>query len=169
MRNSGTARRRRGSRTVEEPRKWRNSRRSHRSASWHAVGNLPHGMETVLLVGETGERGRPAAGPGGRSAPTLRTALERVGYAVVQAESGAGVIERLNGPLPDLIVVTRPPGDMDTGELCARVRADSTTQRIPIVLLADGTTRAAGSANADLVFPATVSPVEVADRLRRLF
>jgi DNA-binding response OmpR family regulator len=127
-------------------------------------------MDTVLLVGEASAEPASATRPVGRMAGMLRGALERAGYAVVQAESGARALERLSGPLPAIILVSRPPGDMETSELCARVRRDSATERIPIVLLADGGTRAAAAtAGADLVFPATVSPAEVAERLRRLF
>lgn len=172
VRNCGTARPRAASRhRVGAPKTVGFPADALARPTWHDVGNVASAMDTVLLIGETGGLDRSvAAGPSARRGPTLRSALERVGYAVVQAENGAGVIERLSGPLPDLIVVTRPLGDMDTGELCARVRGDSTTERIPIVLLADGSTRpAGGSASADLVFPPSVSPAEVADRLRRLF
>jgi hypothetical protein len=168
MRNSGTPRAPAACPDGARACKRADFRPVRRFLCWHVVGNVPVGMETVLLIGETGGRERSAAEAGGRPTPSLRSALERAGYAVVQAESGAKVLERLNGPLPDLILVTRPPGDMDTRELCARVRADATTQRIPIVLLADGSMRAAAG-SADLIFPPTVSPIEVADRLRRLF
>ncbi len=131
-------------------------------------------METVLLVGDGAREGEAGngCGAGGQGGGSLRSALERVGYSVVQARDEAGLMARLHGPLPDLIVLACSSRDVDPAALCATVRRDAATQRIPIVVLADGSMRvgsAGAQGGADLVFPAGMSPLEVADRLRRYF
>jgi CheY-like chemotaxis protein len=128
-------------------------------------------METVLLVGETAD----AEGLDGASVPVsgdLRRALERVGYTVLQAEDGAAALGRLSTLLPDLLLVSGSLGDMDALELCARVRRDSTTERIPIVLVADSSpamVQRGAHAGVDMMFPAWMSAAGVAKRLRQYF
>ncbi|HZS32088.1 MAG TPA: hypothetical protein VFC42_01770 [Methylomirabilota bacterium] len=131
-------------------------------------------METVLLVGGGASEGEAGNGcrPVGQDGSSLRSALERVGYSVVQARDEAGLMARLHGPLPDLIVLACSSRELDPATFCATVRRDTATQRIPIVVLSDGSMRvgsAGAPGGADLVFPAGMSPLEVADRLRRYF
>ena len=130
-------------------------------------------MSTLLLVG-----GESATESGGvdqsapRKAPTMRRALERVGYEVVKVDDAAGALARLDSQRPDLIVVAGVVPDMDLRDLCAALRRDPVMEKVPFVLVADAAAKAGGSAarvGADLVFPASVGPAEVADRLRRLF
>ena len=131
-------------------------------------------MSTLLLVsGATGsEEPSRADRLGSRKVPTLKGALERAGYEVVEVEDGAGALAHLGVGPPDLIVLAGPVPDMELLDLCAAVRREPTAEKVPFVLVAEAaarTGRSASRAGADLVFPASVGPVEIADRLRRLF
>jgi hypothetical protein len=62
--------------------------------------------------------------------------------------------------------------DMELLDLCAAMRKEPAAEKVPFVLVAGAagrTGREASRAGADLVFPSTVGPAEIADRLRRLF
>ena len=131
-------------------------------------------MSTLLLV--SGEQGSQASSgttrPAPRRGPTLKGALERVGYEVVQVEDGATALTRVGSDRPDLIVLAGAVPDMEIVDLCVAIRREPSAEKVPFVLVADAaaqTGRAAARAGADLVFPATVGPTEIADRLRRLF
>jgi CheY-like chemotaxis protein len=131
-------------------------------------------MGTVLLVGKETRTAPPtqADGSPARRGPSLKGALERVGYDVVDAEDGAGALARLGQRSPDLIVLAGTVPDMDLFDLCTALRHDPAAEKTPFVLVADAagrTGRAASRTGADLVFPSTIGPVEIADRLRRLF
>src|SRR5262245_65731716 len=129
-------------------------------------------MSTLLLVNsdtvnEKSGPGRPAQ----HRAPSMKGALQRAGYDVVEVADAAGVFQRL-GDRPDLIVVAGSVPDMDLLDLCVALRKDPVAEKLPFVLVADAAARTGGVASrtgADLVVPATVRPTEVADRLRRLF
>ena len=132
-------------------------------------------METVLLVGEPPSPGAPPSGNGrsaSRPTPSVKGALERVGYRVVNASDGAGVLKRLSEQPPDLIVLAGGVPDMELLDLCAAVRRGPAATTTPFILMGEAVGRAgrpASRTGADLVFPPTVGPVEVADCLRRLF
>jgi CheY-like chemotaxis protein len=140
------------------------------SQSHHAPG-----METVLLVGEPPPPDALPLGSGrsaSRLTPSFKGALERVGYRVVNASDGAGVLRRLSEQPPDVIVLAGAVPDMELLDLCVAVRRDPAATTTPFILMGDAAGRAgrpASRAGADLVFPPTVGPVEVAERLRRLF
>jgi hypothetical protein len=60
---------------------------------------------------------------------------------------------------------------MDLLDLCRALRHDPAAEKTPFVLVAEAagrTGRAVSRTGADLVFPPTVGPVEIADRLREL-
>jgi DNA-binding response OmpR family regulator len=130
---------------------------------------------TLLLVGEeTGGAVQPGSAErtAPRRGPSLKGALERAGYEVVQARDGAGALASLGPRPPDLVVLAGGVPDMELLDLCAALRREPGTEKVPFVLVADAaarTGRAASRAGADLVFPASVGPAEIADRLRRLF
>jgi CheY-like chemotaxis protein len=131
-------------------------------------------MSTLLLVGgET--RSEQPSGPeraGARRGPTLKGALERAGYEVVGVEDGAGALARLGDGPPDLIVLAGSVPDMELPDLCVALRRDPSGEKVPFVIVAEAaaqTGRAASRVGADLVFPVTVGPAEIAERLRRLF
>lgn len=129
-------------------------------------------MSTLLLMSGSGAAEKAAAGrPDYRRAPSMRGALERAGYEVVEVADAAGVFQRL-GDRPDLLVVSGAVPDMDLLDFCVALRKDPVAEKVPFVLVAEAGARAGGVAarmGADLVFPASVGPTEVADRLRRLF
>ena len=128
-------------------------------------------MSTVLLVGEPPSPDARQS-TSARPAPSLKGALERVGYRVVNASDGAGVLSRLSQQPPDVIVLAGTVPDMELLDLCAAVRHDPAAKTTPFVLVADAAGRAgrpASRTGADVVFPPTVGPVEIADSLRRLF
>ena len=131
-------------------------------------------MGTLLLV--SGETGTEQPSGTERSAPrrgqTLKGALERAGYEVVQVEDAATALARLGEGPPHLVVLAGTVPDMELLEFCAVLRRDPAAEKVPFVLVAEAAARmgrTASRAGADLVFPATVGPTEIADRLRRLF
>jgi CheY-like chemotaxis protein len=102
----------------------------------------------------------------------MKGALERVGYDVVNVEDCAGALACLCEGRPDLIVVAGLVPDMDVVDLCATLRRDPAAEKVPFILVAEAAARTSGAAaraGVDLVFPPSVGPAEVADRLRRLF
>jgi CheY-like chemotaxis protein len=130
-------------------------------------------MGTLLLVGEEARSESPpqSGGMAARRRP-LTNALQRVGYHVVPVDDAAGALARLGQQPPDLIVLAGLVPDMGLLDLCAALRHDPVAEKTPVVLVADAsgqTGRTASRAGADMVFPPTVGPVEIADRLRRLF
>lgn len=130
-------------------------------------------MSRLLLVGgETASGPASAEGAGARRGPSLKGALERVGYEVVGVEDAAGALARLSQVPPDLIVLAGAVPDMELPDLCAALRRDPTGEKVPFVIVAEAAARTGRSVSrvgADLVFPATVGSAEIADRLRRLF
>ncbi len=131
-------------------------------------------MSTLLLVGEEAvpEQAPGSERPAPRRGPTMKRALERAGYEVVKVDDAAGALAHLDAQRPDLIVVAGTVPDMDLLELCAALRRDPVVEKVPFVLVADAAARAGGAAaraGADLIFPSSVGPAEIADRLRRLF
>jgi CheY-like chemotaxis protein len=144
---------------------------------WHALRILSHLasiMSTLLLVsGETGaEQPLGTERPAPRRGQTLKRALECAGYEVVQVGDAASAVARLGEGPPDLVVLAGAVRGMELLELCEVLRRDPAAEKVPFVLVAEAaarTGRAATRADADLVFPATVGPAEIAHRLRRLF
>jgi len=131
-------------------------------------------MSTLLLV--SGEQGAEKSAGADRAAPrrgpSLKASLERVGYEVVHVEDGAAALVRVGTDRPDLIVLAGGVPDMELVDLCTALRREPSGEKVPFVLVADAaarTGRAASRAGADLVFPSSVGPAEIADRLRRLF
>jgi CheY-like chemotaxis protein len=128
-------------------------------------------MGTLLLVSDDSPKSETENSAIPRR-PALKGALERVGYNVVRADDAVGALARLAQRLPDLIVVAGAVPDMDLVDLCTALRQDPGAEQIPFVLVAEAAGRigrAASKIGADLVFPPTVGPVEIADRLQRLF
>ena len=131
-------------------------------------------MGTLLLVGkEVGsEQPSTAERSGARRGLTLKSALERAGYDVVRVEDAVSALRRLGSGPPDIIVLAGAVPDMDLADLCVALRREPTGEKVPFVLVGDAaarTGRSAARVGADLVFPATVGPAEIAERLRRFF
>jgi DNA-binding NtrC family response regulator len=65
----------------------------------------------------------------------LLKCLSRDNHRVLVAEDGASAIERARQAQPDLILLDVMMPGLDGFETCARLRADASTQRIPIIFM----------------------------------
>ena len=65
----------------------------------------------------------------------LRLTLTRAGYDVREAEDGESALESIQDDPPGLILLDVLMPGMDGFEVCRRVRADSETVHIPILML----------------------------------
>jgi DNA-binding response OmpR family regulator len=61
--------------------------------------------------------------------------LEKGGYAVMHAYSGAEVLQKVAKSRPDILLMDVLLGDADGRDLCRRLRSDGTTRHIPIILI----------------------------------
>src|SRR3970040_1678227 len=62
-------------------------------------------------------------------------ALELAGFRTVQADNGAAALERARDSSPDVVVTDLNLPGVDGYELCARLKGDSRTSRMPVVFL----------------------------------
>jgi len=67
--------------------------------------------------------------------------LEKGGYAVTHAYSGAEVLQKIAKSRPDILLMDVLLGDADGRDLCRRLRSDPATLHIPIVLISASKTR----------------------------
>src|SRR5262245_19555324 len=63
------------------------------------------------------------------------TMLRNAGCAVMPATSGAEALESVRVQLPDLILLDLMMPEMDGLEVCRRLKADPSTQQIPVIFL----------------------------------
>ncbi|MFH2202276.1 MAG: response regulator transcription factor [Elusimicrobiota bacterium] len=70
----------------------------------------------------------------------MKLQLNRSGYAVVSCESGIEVMQKAALSQPDLLLLDVLLGDADGRELCRRMRAQTQTANIPVILMS-GTRR----------------------------
>jgi len=61
--------------------------------------------------------------------------LTQAGYRIETANSAMEAVEKMDGSLPDLILLDVMMPDMDGYELCRRLKADPNTNRIPIIFI----------------------------------
>lgn len=66
---------------------------------------------------------------------TLKLSLESVDYNVVEAYTGHEAIEKARTEIPDLILLDIMLPDMNGYEICNRLRKDTLTSSIPIIML----------------------------------
>lgn len=64
-----------------------------------------------------------------------RYGLEQEGFVVIAATDGPVAIAQARSAHPDAIVLDLRMPDMDGWEVCAQLKSDSGTSRIPIVIL----------------------------------
>jgi two-component system response regulator MtrA len=96
--------------------------------------------------------------------------MKRSGYDVIEAKNGEEAFELAVAELPDLIVSDVMMPRVDGYELTRRLRAEPTTQRIPIILLTAKTQEADVSqgfdAGADDYLKKPFNPDELVARVR---
>ncbi|MBN1978087.1 MAG: response regulator [Anaerolineae bacterium] len=96
--------------------------------------------------------------------------LERRGYEIAAAQTGSQALEKVQaGGVPDLIVLDVMMPDMDGYEVCRRLRANSATAEVPIIMFTAKTQlddKVAGfQAGADDYLTKPVHPNELASRI----
>jgi DNA-binding response OmpR family regulator len=96
--------------------------------------------------------------------------LQRQGYEIVVANSGQQALGKANADHPDLIILDIMMPDMDGYEVCRRLRRDSATQAIPIIMFTAKTMvddKVAGfEAGADDYLTKPTHPAELASRVK---
>jgi PAS domain S-box-containing protein len=65
----------------------------------------------------------------------LKGFLARLGYEIIQAESGEEALEKLSGNQVDLILLDVKMPRMSGFEVLTKLRADKKTQRIPVIMI----------------------------------
>ena len=95
--------------------------------------------------------------------------LQRRGYEIIAARSGAQALEKAQADKPDLIILDVMMPDMDGYEVCRRLRADPATASMPIIMFTAKTMvddKVAGfQAGADDYLTKPVHPEELASRI----
>lgn len=92
--------------------------------------------------------------PGLQEALTL--ALELEGFDVIRASDGREALARLNSG-PDLIITDYMMPRMNGVELIERLRADSATVEIPVLLMSAALPRHVDSSKADAFLPKPIT------------
>ncbi|MGD0615617.1 MAG: response regulator, partial [Verrucomicrobiota bacterium] len=65
----------------------------------------------------------------------LRDPLEALGYEIAEAENGLRALEKVAGRPPDVILLDLMMPEMDGFEVCRRLKKDSKTAHIPILMV----------------------------------
>jgi phosphate regulon transcriptional regulator PhoB len=96
--------------------------------------------------------------------------LERDGYLVTRASTGAEALRQVRSARPDLVVLDLMLPEMDGLEVCRRLRADSATAALPVIIVTakgDEVDRVVGlELGADDYVVKPFSPKEVLARVR---
>src|SRR5436190_3148386 len=96
--------------------------------------------------------------------------LQRQGYEISAANAGGQAISKAQTDAPDLIILDVMMPDMDGYEVCRRLRADSSTQNIPIIMFTAKTLvddKVTGfEAGADDYLTKPTHPAELASRVK---
>jgi CheY-like chemotaxis protein len=75
-------------------------------------------------------------------------ALERAGFAVLDAQTGTEAIESVRRARPDLIVLDVRLPDMSGWDVCTALRSEAGTAQIPIIILTADASAAIGDLSA---------------------
>lgn len=96
--------------------------------------------------------------------------LQRQGYEITAASSGAQALTKASGEVPNLIILDVMMPDMDGYEVCRRLRVNPNTQNIPIIMFTAKTLvddKVAGfEAGADDYLTKPTHPAELASRVK---
>lgn len=96
--------------------------------------------------------------------------LQRQGYEIAAANSGGQALQKASAEPPDLIILDIMMPDMDGYEVCRRLRLNSSTQGIPIIMFTAKTLvddKVAGfEAGADDYLTKPTHPAELASRVK---
>jgi len=96
--------------------------------------------------------------------------LQRQGYDISAASAGGQAIAKASAETPDLIILDVMMPDMDGYEVCRRLRADASTQNIPIIMFTAKTLvddKVTGfEAGADDYLTKPTHPAELASRVK---
>ena len=95
--------------------------------------------------------------------------LERRGYAIIAAQSGAQALIKAQTENPDLIILDVMMPDMDGYEVCRRLRANPSTADTPIMMFTAKTQKndkiTGFQAGADDYLTKPIHPEELVSRL----
>lgn len=98
--------------------------------------------------------------------------LQRAGYEVVKANAGNQALAKAVSDHPDLIILDVMMPDMNGYEVCRRLRSNSNTQRIPIIMFTAKTLiddKVAGfEAGADDYLTKPTHPAELTSRVKAI-
>jgi pilus assembly protein CpaE len=98
--------------------------------------------------------------------------LQRHGYEIMAANSGSQALSKAAADRPDLIILDVMMPDMDGYEVCRRLRANSETRGIPIIMFTAKTLvddKVAGfEAGADDYLTKPTHPAELASRVKAI-
>jgi signal transduction histidine kinase len=102
----------------------------------------------------------------------LNTFLTRKGYTVAVADTGVKALTRIQESLPDVVLLDAMMPEMDGFEVCRRLRADSRTRMLPVIMVTalhsvEDEVRAL-DAGADDFLSKPINNLELIARLRSL-
>ena len=103
----------------------------------------------------------------------IEALVQARGYGVTAVESGSKAIELALAEPPDLILLDLMlPGQFDGFEVCRRIRAESTTSAIPVVVISalddDDSRSRAIQAGATAYYTKPFSPLALLKEIERL-
>jgi sigma-B regulation protein RsbU (phosphoserine phosphatase) len=102
----------------------------------------------------------------------LQAHLEAAGFMVITANSGNKALEVISAQIPDLVLLDVRMHGMDGYEVCARLKADEVTHRVPILIVTaldkDEDYLKAVEAGADDFLPKPFNSVVMITRIRSL-
>ncbi len=101
----------------------------------------------------------------------IRDILSMKSYDLIEAPNGQKALDAVTATPPDLVLLDVNMPGMDGFEVCRRLKADETTQHIPVIMLtalADVDSRVKGlEVGADDYLPKPFSPKELLARVER--
>ena len=86
------------------------------------------------------------------------TYLSYSGLHVTEARTGRCALEKVRHAAPDVVVTDIAMPEMDGLELSRRLRADSTTQHVPIIAVSGQVTERVRGSDADIVIEKPCEP-----------